>query len=271
MVSALEDFELTWKDLNDEVKSLLLGADLTGLTEGRLQTKLHEMIAPYSASLRTAALENLQQQESLYLDPAQFTEKIGKQYCSDITIDGPQAGNFYMEKQDDMACGQHSANGMVGGNLFSLRYFATHKVEKKGEDASMVEVYEAEMLLNGTEPEILRGALEKKGIETHLYHPMPIMDNLGNLKLDQKQILVLDRLNTDRLIIQSDNYSDNFGKSHYVAFRKKKRSWPREDQWVLLDSRLSTQREISPSEYLLENSATNFSAIWPKKSLTAVK
>lgn len=91
---------------------------------------------------------------------------------------------------------------------------------------------------------------------------MPVVNDQGHRALDAGQAHFLDGLDTDRLLLQVDLHFDNTGASHYVALRRDG------DRWVLLDSLSGEpQYDVSPSDYLLNQGATNFTAIWPQNRL----
>ena len=155
-----------------------------------------------------------------------------------MTIDGSHvtpAGqrHFYLEQQCGHACAQEAANAMVGGPLVSLLDFARYETNAQAPQEAMpvpMADIAADMLTQGVHVETVQGTLQALGMPMYSHAHRPVDNDQGVPMLDPAQAHALDRLQTDRLLLQADRYEGESVTSHYVAFRRDG------EQWVLLDS-----------------------------------
>ena len=268
---------MDWNALNEQQRQALFIASTVqpphppGTTEAsRREEQLHAVLFSIQLEHDMARLSSQRQHLQQIIDPAMLTAYVQGVHYGGVTINGPhldEAGRrcFYLERQCGHACAQHAVNAMVGGPLVSLEHFAqweAHALAQQGIQPD-IETITATMMALGVHPESVQGALHNLQIPTHMYASRPINNAQGVLALDPRQARLLDRLPTDRMLLQADRYEGDSTDSHYVAFRRDG------DKWVLLDSMENApQYEVAPSEYLLRDERyRSFTAIWPQNAL----
>ena len=183
-----------------------------------------------------------------------------------LDLEHMEQRRFYLERQYGHACARHAVNAMVGGPLTSLMDFAQWEAKaasQRGVPEVSMEDNVLFMLDHGVHLDTVKGALQGLGIPVHVVEHRPSENAQGVLVLDEEQARALDRLETDRLLLQTDQYEGDSAISHYVAFRKDA------GQWVLLDSLQGVpQHGVAPSAYLLrEARIKHFTALWPQQAL----
>ena len=269
MHTALATFDMDLNQLNDGQQEMLERA-ASGPTQGR-EERIHRVLFPIQMRRRMDALLAQPQVEPLDIGVEAFTGSSNPGRHQAVQINGAQQGNpalpalnlnLYMERQAGLSCAQHAINAAFGGPFASMEALARQQV---GADAEPAEFQQALATITnaGVFPETAIDYLQRtRNIPVHTFFGRPTVSPDGLLQQDPDQLDFLDRLPTDRLILQSNvTIDDRTGVSHYVAFHRYGQ------QWVLLDSMAPAPQFTTPSQYLRMHAASNFVAIWPRNRL----
>ena len=270
--TALAPFRLRWEALDGNQQQALWEAASKVSQGPNPQESLHEVVRSIHLEQSLAALASNLLQDEPPLAPQEALQEVEQssrlqQYMASLNncllYEEPPCADhgrkaYYLEAQHGRACAQHATNAMMGAARLRLRDFAAHEASQTGEAREAVE---ARLLDQGVFPATVHAVLQQQlGMAFHFHEIAPLVDEQGHCTLDRDQARLLDQLDTDRLLLQSN--IDGSGASHYVAFRRNG------ERWDLLDSlRSEPQYDVSPFAYLVREGATSFAVIWPQNPL----